>query len=176
LRSAILSLLFIVLTSASPALSSEIAGRARVIDGDTFSIRKTRIRIAAIDACERDQTGLKEGQIWACGIEARRSLARMIDGRHVRCVQVDTDQYRRLVGQCFIDGEDIGLEMVKLGQAVLLLRYLPPFHPLKLAEYHLAEDRARQLRRGVWAARVETPAVYRRKRHAMQPKPAGDGE
>lgn len=49
----ILSLLFIVFTFASPALSSEIAGRARVIDGDTFSIRKTRIRIAAIDACER---------------------------------------------------------------------------------------------------------------------------
>lgn len=176
MRSAILSLLFIVLTSASPALSSEIAGRARVIDGDTFSIRKTRIRIAAIDACERDQTGLKEGQIWACGIEARRSLARMIDGRHVRCVQVDTDQYRRVVGQCFIGGEDIGLEMVKLGQAVLLLHYLPTKHPLNLAQYHLAEDNARRSRRGVWGASVEPPANYRRKRHAMQPTAADDGE
>lgn len=176
MRSAILSLLFIVLTSASPALSSEIAGRARVIDGDTFSIRKTRIRIAGIDACERDQTGLKDGQIWACGIEARRSLARMIDGRHVRCVQVDTDQYRRLVGQCFIGGEDIGLEMVKFGQAVLLLRYLPPSHPLNLAEYHLAEDNARRSGRGIWTASVEPPAVYRRKRHAMQPTTPGNGE
>ncbi|MBB6165234.1 endonuclease YncB(thermonuclease family) [Rhizobium wenxiniae] len=176
MRSAILSLLVIVFTFASPALSSDIAGRARVIDGDTFSIRKTRIRIAAIDACERDQTGLKDGQIWACGIEARGSLARMIDGRHVRCVQVDTDQYRRVVGQCFIGGEDIGLEMVKLGQAVVLLRYLPPSHPLNLAGYHLAEDNARRSRRGVWAASVEPPAVYRRKHHAIHPTAAGDNE
>lgn len=176
MRSTILSLLFIVFTFASPALSSEIAGRARVIDGDTFSIRKTRIRIAAIDACEREQTGLKDGEIWPCGIEARRSLARMIDGRHVRCLQIDTDQYRRLVGQCFIDGDDIGLDMVKLGQAVLLLRYLPPSHPLNLAEYHLAEDNARWLGRGVWAASVEPPAVYRRKRHAIQPTTASGSE
>ncbi|TIS71548.1 MAG: thermonuclease family protein, partial [Mesorhizobium sp.] len=34
-------------------------GQARVIDGDTISIRQQRIRIAAIDACELDQTGLK---------------------------------------------------------------------------------------------------------------------
>jgi endonuclease YncB( thermonuclease family) len=100
----------------------------------------------------------------------------MIDGRHVRCVQIDTDQYQRVVGQCFIQGEDIGLDMVKLGQAVLLLRYLPASHPLDLAEYHLAEDNARGWRRGVWGASVEPPAVYRRKRHAMQPTKADDGE
>ncbi|WP_312406574.1 thermonuclease family protein [Rhizobium sp.] len=163
MRSAILSLCYILFTFASAAVSSEIAGQARVIDGDTFSIRKTRIRIAAIDACERDQTGVKRGQIWPCGIEARRSLAKMIDGRHVRCVQIDTDQYRRLVGQCFIEGDDIGLRMVKLGQAVLLLRYLPATHPLDLNEYRLAEAEARRLRHGIWAARVEPPWLYRRK-------------
>nr|WP_307159857.1 thermonuclease family protein [Rhizobium paknamense] len=150
-----------LLFTASSA-AADYSGRARVIDGDTFSIRQQRIRIAAIDACERDQTGFKNGAIWRCGIEARRFLARMIDGKHVRCVEVDRDQYKRLVGQCFIDNSDIGLEMVKAGQASLLLRYLPRSHPIDLDQYRRAEARARQRGQGLWGAQVESPSSYRR--------------
>lgn len=150
-----------VLFTASAA-SADYSGRARVIDGDTFSIRQQRIRIAAIDACERDQIGTKNGVKWRCGIEARRFLASMIDGKHVRCVEIDRDQYRRLVGQCFIENLDIGLEMVKAGHASLLLRYLPRSHPIDLEQYHRAEHRARQLRQGIWGANVEPPSSYRR--------------
>jgi endonuclease YncB( thermonuclease family) len=147
---------------AAPAALADYSGRARVIDGDTFSIRQQRIRVAAIDACERDQTGTKNGVEWACGIEARRYLARMIDGQHVRCVEVDRDQYNRLVGQCFVEDRDIGLEMVKAGHAELLLRYLPKSHPIDLDQYQSAEDRARQLRQGLWGAEVVSPSSYRR--------------
>lgn len=150
------------LLSTAPAALADYSGRARVIDGDTFSIRQERIRIAAIDACELDQTGTRNGVQWACGIEARRFLARLIDGRHVRCVEVDRDQYGRLVGQCFIDDKDIGLEMVKAGQASLLLRYLPKSHPIDWRQYQSAEDRARQLRQGLWGAEVDSPESYRR--------------
>lgn len=150
-----------LLFTASSA-AADYSGRARVIDGDTFSIRQQRIRIAAIDACERDQTGSKNGVIWNCGIEARRFLARMIDGKHVRCVEVDRDQYKRLVGQCFIDNSDIGLEMVKAGKASLLLRYLPRSHPIDLDQYRRAEARARQRGQGLWGAQVESPSSYRR--------------
>lgn len=150
------------LLSTASSASADYSGRARVIDGDTFSIRQQRIRIAAIDACERDQIGIKNGVEWACGIEARRYLARLIDGKHVRCVEVDRDQYRRLVGQCFVQGTDIGLEMVKAGHASLLLRYLPSSHPIDLEQYHRVEDRARQLRQGLWGAEVESPSSYRR--------------
>lgn len=144
------------------AASADFLGQARVIDGDTFSIRQQRIRIAAIDACERDQTGFKNGAIWRCGIEARRFLASLIDGKHVCCIEVDRDQYKRLVGQCFVDGSDIGLEMVKAGQASLLLRYLPRSHPIDLSQYRQAEDRARQRGQGLWGAQVESPSSYRR--------------
>ena len=156
-RAALAALLF-----TASAASADISGRARVIDGDTFSIRQQRIRIAAIDACERDQTAFKNGAIWRCGIEARRFLASMIDGKHVRCVEIDRDQYRRLVGQCFIESSDIGLEMVKAGQASLLLRYLPRSHPIDLSQYRRAENRARQLGQGLWGAEIESPSSYRR--------------
>jgi endonuclease YncB( thermonuclease family) len=91
------------------------SGQARVIDGDTISIRQQRIRIAAIDACELDQTGLKDGQNWRCGVIARSYLRKMIDGQHVRCEIIDQDRYRRLVGQCFIGDTDVGLAMVNAG-------------------------------------------------------------
>jgi len=95
------------------AEAADYSGRARVIDGDTISIRNQRIRIAAIDACERDQTGSKGGKLWPCGVAARSYLGKMIDGQHVRCDIIDQDQYRRLVGQCFIGDVDIGLALVK---------------------------------------------------------------
>ncbi|QCL77456.1 thermonuclease family protein (plasmid) [Agrobacterium tumefaciens] len=159
--SALLAALFI----QQPATAADYSGQARVIDGDTFSIRQQRIRIAAIDACERDQKGWKNGAEWACGVEARQYLARMIDGRHVTCKVIDKDQYRRLVGQCFIQQTDIGLEMIKAGHAMLLLRYLPSGHPLDLNAYHNAEGSARERRAGMWAAEIEVPGTYRRGQH-----------
>lgn len=58
------------------AETAEYSGRARVINGDTISIRNKRIRIAAIDACERDQIGLKDGKVWHCGVAARSTSGR----------------------------------------------------------------------------------------------------
>lgn len=161
-KNLVFSALFAAIFIHQPAAAADYSGQARVIDGDTFSIRQQRIRIAAIDACERDQTGTKNGVEWACGVEARRYLARMIDGRHVTCKIIDKDQYRRLVGQCFIQQTDIGLEMVKAGHAMLLLRYLPSDHPLDLNAYHTAEGNARERKTGLWAAEIEAPGTYRR--------------
>ncbi|TIT77908.1 MAG: thermonuclease family protein [Mesorhizobium sp.] len=116
------------------------SGRARVIDGDTISIRQQRIRIAAIDACELDQTGLKDGQTWRCGVIARSYLRKMIDGQHVRCDIIDQDRYRRLVGQCFIGDADVGLAMVNAGNGL-----------------------------GIWSAEIESPHLYRRAKPSKMP-------
>lgn len=56
-RNALLVLFAALVIVHGSAEAADYSGRARVIDGDTISIRKQRIRIAAIDACERDQTG-----------------------------------------------------------------------------------------------------------------------
>lgn len=82
-RIALLVLFAALVIVHGSAEAADYSGRARVIDGDTISIRNQRIRIAAIDACERDQTGLKDGKVWRCGVAARSYLGRMIDGKHV---------------------------------------------------------------------------------------------
>ena len=136
-------------------------GRARVIDGDTIAIGGQRIRIAAIDACERDQTGLREGRAWPCGRIARDRLDSMIGGQPVTCAIIDRDRFGRLVGQCFAGSLDLGLAMVRAGMAETMFRYLPDGHGIGLRAYELAEWRASQRRLGIWSAEIETPQRHR---------------
>jgi len=166
---AILATFAALLVLPSFVEAADYSGRARVIDGDTISIRKQRIRIAAIDACERDQTGLKDGEIWPCGVAARSYLGKMIDGQHVRCDIIDQDQYRRLVGQCFLGETDIGLAMVRAGLAEAMLRYLPATHSISEVEYGQAENRARDKGFGMWSAKIESPHEYRRSKSSKMP-------
>ncbi|MHC2543367.1 endonuclease YncB(thermonuclease family) [Sinorhizobium meliloti] len=168
-RNALLVLFAALVIVHGSTEAADYSGRARVIDGDTISIRNQRIRIAAIDACERDQTGLKNGKLWRCGVAARSYLGTMIDGQHVRCDIIDQDQYRRLVGQCFIGDVDIGLAMVKAGLAEAMLRYLPATHSISEVEYGQAENRARDSGFGMWSAEIESPHEYRRSKSSRIP-------
>lgn len=96
-------------------------------------------------------------------------LGKMIDGQHVRCDIIDHDQYRRLVGQCFIGDVDIGLAMVKAGLAEAMLRYLPATHSISEVEHGQAESRARDGGFGMWSAEVESPHEYRRSESSRIP-------
>ncbi|QOD67149.1 thermonuclease family protein (plasmid) [Ochrobactrum sp. MT180101] len=157
-----MALLLTVGLAVAEQSPGSVSGTARVFDGDTISIRQHRVRIAAIDACEKEQRGLLNGKTWPCGLVARSYLRKMIDGKHVSCRIVDVDRYNRSVGQCFIENKDIGLAMVRAGQAEAMLRYLPPNHGIDIAGYGYAENDARERLLGIWAADVESPHLYRR--------------
>ncbi len=156
--------------AAAGDLPESRSGRARVIDGDTIAISGERIRIAAIDACESDQTGLREGRFWPCGRIARDQLTAMIGDRPVFCAIIDRDRFGRLVGQCFAGSLDIGLAMVRAGAAETMFSYLPDGHGIGLRDYELAEWRARQSRLGIWSAEIETPQRHRSGSEAL-PEP-----
>lgn len=142
---------------------TSLSGTAQVIDGDTISIRQSRIRIGGIDACERDQMGTKSGRTWHCGREARALMRRLVAGRHLQCRVFDIDRYGRSVAQCFSKGRDIGLAMIEAGFAEAVSRWLPSRHPIDVAEYKFAESRARQRRLGIWSAEIQSPQTYRRR-------------
>jgi endonuclease YncB( thermonuclease family) len=72
----------LVLLFASPGL----AVGAIATDGDTLTLGATTVRFDGIDAPEIDQVCLDErGDSWACGVEARDQLVKLIGGRLVHC-------------------------------------------------------------------------------------------
>ncbi len=89
----------------------------RVVDGDTFKIEydgiETSVRLALVDAPERDEPG---------GPEATAALRQLIDGRTVIIAFTDPDgrkrdNWGRLLCSVKVAGVDVETELVRLGLA-----------------------------------------------------------
>ncbi|MDP2278242.1 MAG: thermonuclease family protein [Nitrospirota bacterium] len=141
-------------------------GDVRVIkahDGDTISVilsgRKEKVRLIGIDAPEIKQ------RPW--GTKARKHLEKMlIASNRTVILEFDVekrDKYGRLL--CYIftpDRKMLNIQMVKDGYAVLLT--IPP-NIKYVDELRMAENEARQYRRGIWNSKrlKESPRDYRKK-------------
>jgi endonuclease YncB( thermonuclease family) len=138
------------------AKAADVAGVARVIDGDTLEIGKTKIRLFGIDAPEGKQMCTLEGNPWNCGQDAKKALVDLIGDRPVTCRQHDIDRYRRIVGVCFIENlRDVNEAMVRQGWALAYRQYS--------RDYVSAEAHAQRERAGIWKSKFENPWDWRRK-------------
>ncbi len=83
-----------------------------VMDGDTILVlrdgHKTKIRLANIDAPEKDQP---------FGKESRDSLLELVDRKEVRVETKAVDRYGRIVALVSLNGHNINLEQVRRGMA-----------------------------------------------------------
>ena len=138
-----------------PALAlADIAGTAKVVDGDTIKIRGERIRLHGIDAPESRQICRLDSKPWRCGEDATNALAGMIASRAVACQELDRDRYGRIVAKCAVAGEDLGEWLVLNGWAVAYVYFS--------YDYTRAEKRAKSARRGIWASEFVLPWEWRR--------------
>ena len=138
-----------------------IAGRAKVLDGDTIEISGTRIRLEGIDAPETAQTCSRKGKgLWDCGRAATAHLKDMTAGRQVACVSAGEDRYGRILGWCKVDGRDINREMVLSGHAWAFVRYSN--------RYVSAEREARQAEVGIWQGEAAPAWDVRQRRRAKR--------
>lgn len=139
--------------SSTPALSVKFATTqvldgyvVAVLDGDTIDIvqagQKTRIRIRGIDAPEKTQ---------AFGNGARHYLASMVLNRQVRVLSDETDRYGRTLGVVYIDGRDVGAQMIAAGFAWHFKRYEASQPLSERAAYAAAELKARTAETGLWS-------------------------
>lgn len=146
--------------SADASGAQSLTGRVvRVADGDTITVLDSsntqhRIRLEGIDAPESHQ---------AFGTQSKKSLSEMVSGKDVTIFYQKTDQYGRLVGKIVFDGKDINLEQVKAGMAWHYKEYQREQAPEDRELYAMAEDEARNARRGLWqdADPVE-PSAFRK--------------
>ncbi len=137
--------------------TAAIVGSAQVIDGDSFVVAGTEVRLYGIDAPERRQTCLRGGRAWNCGAEAAAALRAAAAGREVVCRPRDRDRYGRTVAVCVAGGVDLGAAMVKGGLAVAL------------GAYAADEREARDARRGIWSSSFDRPEAWRAKHPRTTP-------
>jgi len=131
-----------------------IYGRAEVVDGDTISISKLRVRLKGIDAPESNQKCSKENGTWDCGKVATKKLRGIIGEKPVTCVYGKTDRYRRPLGVCSIDGMDISAFMIKNGWAIVYMSNNKTYISL--------ESEAKYKKVGLWQGAFQEPWLWRK--------------
>jgi endonuclease YncB( thermonuclease family) len=139
-----------------------VAGRARIVDGDTIEIAGTRIRLQGIDAPEWEQTCTdSRNRSWSCGRSAADELRAHIRGQELTCDRKGYDRYKRALAVCHLpDGSDINAWMVRQG---LALAY--GFSGIYTSE----ETDAQAARRGIWSGSFVPPAQWRERQHRWRP-------
>jgi endonuclease YncB( thermonuclease family) len=89
-------------------------------DGDTIKLNGTKWRLWGIDAPELHQSCADS---WQAGVEAKRTLERLIAAGPVQCEDRGRDRYSRSIGLCRAGGRDLGADMVSAGMAWAFTRY-----------------------------------------------------
>src|SRR5262249_40081213 len=98
---------------AYPTVS--VQGSARVVDGDTVVVNRTRVRLKGVDAPELSHPS---------GIEAKLALQEIIGSSSLACAFTGERTHGREVGWCYDNfGRDIGAELILAGKALACPHY-----------------------------------------------------
>ncbi len=134
-----------------------IYGKAIVTDGDTIKINGEKIRFGGIDAPEKEQICNLNGEKIFCGKISSQKLKEIIGKNKVKCIkEKNRDRYRRIVAECFVNGESISKNMIKSGYAF----DYPKYSKNKYAKY---QEYAKKNQLGIWKMKFDYPWLWRKK-------------
>jgi endonuclease YncB( thermonuclease family) len=139
--------------------SSSWAAEPVIKDGSTIQLAGSTYRLDGIDAPELDQMCVDEhADPWACGVEARDRLARLIGTRDVRCRDLGADPAygKRRIGICTVDGETASLNQMLVVQGFAL-----NFEPAAKDRFKADEATAKDALAGLWKGCFAAPAEFR---------------
>eukprot|EP00238_Polyblepharides_amylifera_P000081 CAMPEP_0196570624 /NCGR_PEP_ID=MMETSP1081-20130531/760_1 /TAXON_ID=36882 /ORGANISM="Pyramimonas amylifera, Strain CCMP720" /LENGTH=226 /DNA_ID=CAMNT_0041887167 /DNA_START=291 /DNA_END=971 /DNA_ORIENTATION=- len=155
-----------IFATSFPAYAETLSGQPRTVDGDTFELDGTRLRLYGIDAPEGKQScQTSQGKDYKCGEVSANQLASKVGKQAVSCEVKNKDQYGRSVAVCSTGGEDLNKWMVANGYAVAYREYSK--------DYIGDEDLAKKSRKGIWEGTFEEPAKWRREQNsAVKIQPA----
>jgi len=134
--------------------ASPVTGTASVVDGDTFDVGPTRIRLWDVDAMEKDQTCSIAGQVWDCAGEAAIKLGAFPANANVICRPQYTDPFHRTVAKCSVKGVDLGGWLVSQGLALDYVRY-------SQGAYAAEQETAKASGLGIWKGQFTPPWDWR---------------
>lgn len=157
----LLGLLIVLAAALDRRTMQTQQGTAVVIDGDSITLGRQRVRLSGIDAPEYLQVCQRGGADYACGKRAREALVRLIDGQSVSCGGTRRDRYGRFLGECRAGDVNLNRAQVEAGWAVAY------------GGYEAEEAAARAAKAGIWAGTFDRPQDWRR-HHGATPEPDHD--
>jgi endonuclease YncB( thermonuclease family) len=159
----LVSTLFVILAASIVAHAGEYQV-SRVIDGDTIEVRKGTIkltvRLVGIDAPEESHKKYQPGQPFSQ--QSTKYLAKIALNRPADVKSYGADRYGRVLGEVFVDGNNVNLEMVKAGLAEAYRGTPAPGQDI--GPYWKAEEEARKIGKGMWSLgdKYVSPREWRR--------------
>jgi endonuclease YncB( thermonuclease family) len=156
-------LLWSLLSSTGICIAGEYQV-SRVVDGDTIIVKKgdtkLTIRLVGIDAPEVSHAKNQPGQPFSQ--QSTKHLAGLVLNKTVDIKSHGPDRYGRTLGEVFLDGNNINLEMVKSGLAEVYRG--TPAKGQNMELYWKAEEDARKTEKGMWVVgdKYVSPREYRK--------------
>ena len=155
MRNLLFSFAAVLLLFASPSRASNVTVR----DGDTIQVGDVTYRLDGIDAPELDQVCINDqADPFACGIDARDRLAKLIGDRSVHCDDLGPEKAypKRHSGLCIAEGEtdSLNVQLVRAGFAM-------DFEPSAKGRFLGDEASARDGRKGLWQGCFVAPQDFR---------------
>jgi endonuclease YncB( thermonuclease family) len=156
--------LFATATFVLAVLCASQSRAAGVIvrDAGTVQLAEMTYRLAAIDAPTFDQICIDEhADPWACGVEARDYLAKLIGDHPVHCEDrgLDPTAKKRHIAICTVEGETTSLNQLLVRGGFAL-----NFEPAGTGLFKADEAGARDNRRGLWRGCFVAPQEFRKGR------------
>jgi len=139
--------------------SQAATGSPIVRDGGAIDLADVTYRLDGIDAPAFDQICIDDhADPWACGVEARDQLVRLIGGREVHCEDrgLDATYKKWHLGACTVEGEKISLGQLLVRQGLAINHDRSAGGPFKDNEAD-----ARNNRRGLWKGCFVAPKEFR---------------
>ena len=140
--------------------NTSFADSLRVVDGDTIDLNGEKIRFSGIDAPEsnyrgKEQTCLINETIIRCGKLSKEFLIKKIGTNKVTCKrEKEPDQYKRILAECFVNGESLSKFLVRGGYAFAYRKYSKKFIE--------DENFAKANKLGMWAMTFQYPWDFRK--------------
>lgn len=146
-------------------LAGSVAATAETVvrDGNTLQLAGVTYRLDGIEAPDFDQICVNSyADPWACGVEARDQLAKLIDRREVSCQDLGPDKTsgKRRAGLCIVAGETASLNQL-LVRAGLALSAADAKDSVK-DSIKAEEAEAKNKHRGLWSGCFMAPQDFRR--------------
>ena len=158
------ALIFLTLSNIAISNEKTISGKAKVVDGDTIKINKKKIRLFGIDAPEKEQICKKIyisflifnfQKDYNCGEKSTLALLKKLKDKKVKCIlEQAQDKYKRNIGTCYVDGQNINRWLVRNGYALAYRRFSKKYVP--------DEQYAKGNKLGIWRGTFVKPEKWRR--------------